>query len=44
MEHPAVAEAGVIGKPDALAGESVKAFVVLKRDFVACLLYTSRCV
>ena len=35
MEHPAVAEAGVIGKPDALAGESVKAFVVLKRDVVA---------
>ena len=35
MEHLAVAEAGVIGKPDALAGESVKAFVVLKRDVVA---------
>jgi acetyl-CoA synthetase len=35
MEHPAVAEAGVIGKPDALAGESVMAFVVLKRDVVA---------
>lgn len=31
MEHPAVAEAGVIGKPDALAGELIKAFVVLKR-------------
>ena len=31
MEHPAVAEAGVIGKPDALAGEVVKAFVVVKR-------------
>ena len=30
MEHPAVAEAGVIGKPDALAGEVVKAFVVLR--------------
>jgi acetyl-CoA synthetase len=30
MEHPAVAEAGVIGKPDAVAGEVVKAFVVLK--------------
>jgi acetyl-CoA synthetase len=30
MEHPAVAEAGVIGKPDALVGEVVKAFVVLK--------------
>ncbi len=31
MEHPAVAEAGVIGKPDALAGEVIKAFVVLKQ-------------
>jgi len=30
MEHPAVAEAGVIGKPDALLGEVVKAFVSLK--------------
>jgi acetyl-CoA synthetase len=30
MEHPAVAEAGVIGKPDATAGEIVKAFVSLK--------------
>ena len=32
MEHPAVAEVGVIGKPDALAGEIVKAFVTLKAD------------
>ncbi|MBI2533500.1 MAG: acetate--CoA ligase [Deltaproteobacteria bacterium] len=31
MEHPAVAEAGVIGKPDPLIGEAVKAFVSLKR-------------
>jgi acetyl-CoA synthetase len=30
MEHPAVAEAGVIGKPDAVIGEVVKAFVSLK--------------
>ncbi len=30
MEHPAVAEAGVIGKPDQLIGEIVKAFVALK--------------
>ena len=30
MVHPAVAEAGVIGKPDPVAGELVKAFVSLK--------------
>jgi acetyl-CoA synthetase len=30
MEHAAVAEAGVIGKPDPVAGEVVKAFVTLK--------------
>jgi acetyl-CoA synthetase len=30
MEHPVVAEAGVIGKPDPLIGELVKAFVVIK--------------
>jgi len=35
MEHPAVAEVGVIGKPDALAGEVVKAFVVVKRGIEA---------
>jgi acetyl-CoA synthetase len=29
IEHPAVVEAGVIGKPDAVAGEIVKAFVSL---------------
>jgi acetyl-CoA synthetase len=35
LEHPAVAEAGVIGKPDAMAGEVVKAFVALKTDYSA---------
>ncbi len=30
MEHQAVAEAGVIGKPDPVAHEIVKAFVVVK--------------
>ncbi len=35
MEHPAVAEAGVIGKPDPVAGEIVKAFVALKPGFTA---------
>jgi acetyl-CoA synthetase len=34
MEHPAVAEAGVIGKPDPTAGEIVKAFVSLKAGHV----------
>jgi acetyl-CoA synthetase len=29
MEHPAVAEAGVIGKPDPVAMQIIKAFVVL---------------
>jgi acetyl-CoA synthetase len=33
MEHPAVAEAGVIGKPDPVAGEIVKAFVALKSGY-----------
>ena len=35
MEHVAVAEAGVIGKPDPMAGEIVKAFVALKPGFDA---------
>ena len=33
MEHPAVAEAGVIGKPDPVAMEVVKAFVSLRAGF-----------
>jgi acetyl-CoA synthetase len=34
LEHPAVAEAGVIGKPDPVALELVKAFVALKDGHV----------
>jgi acetyl-CoA synthetase len=33
LEHEAVAEAGVIGKPDPVAMEVVKAFVSLKPPF-----------
>ena len=33
IEHPAVAEAGVIGKPDPIAMEIVKAFVSLNPGF-----------
>lgn len=32
IAHPAVVEAGVIGKPDPMRGEIIKAFVVLKSD------------
>ena len=35
MEHPAVAEAGVIGKPDPMQFETVKAFVSLKAGYEA---------
>jgi acetyl-CoA synthetase len=35
IEHPAVAEAGVIGKPDPIAMEIVKAFVSLKEGYEA---------
>jgi acetyl-CoA synthetase len=35
IEHPAVAEAAVIGIPDETAGEVVKAFVTLKAGFTA---------
>ncbi len=33
IEHPAIVEAGVIGKPDPLRGEIIKAFVVLAPDY-----------
>jgi acetyl-CoA synthetase len=35
MAHPAVLEAGVIGKPDAIAGAVIKAFVALKPGVAA---------
>ena len=33
VEHPAIAEAGVIGKPDPLRGEIIKAFIALREGF-----------
>ncbi|MDD2497307.1 MAG: acetate--CoA ligase [Desulfitobacteriaceae bacterium] len=33
LEHPAVAEAGVIGKPDPVRGEIIKAFLSIKKGF-----------
>jgi acetyl-CoA synthetase len=33
VEHPAVAEAGVIGKPDPVRGEIIKAFVALREGY-----------
>ncbi|MBD8068995.1 acetate--CoA ligase [Bacillus sp. PS06] len=33
VEHPAVAEAGVIGKPDPVRGEIIKAFVALRAGY-----------
>lgn len=33
VQHPAVFEAGVIGKPDLLRGETVKAFLVLREGY-----------
>ena len=33
IEHPAVAESAVVGKPDALRGEIVKAYVILAKGY-----------
>jgi acetyl-CoA synthetase len=33
VAHPAVVEAGVIGKPDPMRGEIIKAFVVLQKNY-----------
>jgi acetyl-CoA synthetase len=35
VEHPAVAEAGVIGKPDPMRGEIIKAFISLREGYLA---------
>jgi long-chain acyl-CoA synthetase len=33
MEHPAILESGVVGIPDPNIGETIKAFVVLKKEY-----------
>lgn len=33
IEHPAIAEAGVIGKPDPIRGEIIKAFIALREGY-----------
>ncbi len=33
IEHPAIAEAGVIGKPDSVRGEIIKAFIALREGY-----------
>ncbi|MFD2116168.1 acetate--CoA ligase [Paenibacillus yanchengensis] len=35
VEHPAVLEAGVIGKPDPMRGEIIKAFIALREGYEA---------
>jgi long-chain acyl-CoA synthetase len=36
LEHPAVRECGVVGRPDAAAGEIPVAFIALREGFVEC--------
>ena len=36
LEHPAVRECGVVGRPDATAGEIPVAFIALREGFVTC--------
>jgi acyl-CoA synthetase (AMP-forming)/AMP-acid ligase II len=36
LEHPAVRECGVVGRPDAVAGEIPVAFVALREGFTTC--------
>jgi len=33
LEHPAIAQAGVIGKPDIVRGEIIKAFIALRKGY-----------
>jgi len=40
LTHPAVAECGVVGQPDAERGHIVKAYVVLKQGFAADMALT----
>ena len=34
MEHPAVLECSVVGVPDALRGQAIKAFIVLSEQYL----------
>jgi acyl-coenzyme A synthetase/AMP-(fatty) acid ligase len=36
LEHPAVRDCGVVGRPDAAAGEIPVAFVVVREGFTGC--------